>query len=144
MELTLRHSIPGRVRLHVPELRHRSLLAEATLSWLREQDAITGARINYDCASLIIEYDPVHADAMQRMLDPLSSLSLDDWEVFLGLPPQAKEIGAPGSGPDAAWPVKRPDPHPGVLVLPTVSLGLALLANPLAMYCRLSPRPPCR
>jgi heavy metal translocating P-type ATPase len=132
MELTLRHSIPGRVRLHVPELRHRSLLAEATLSWLREQDGITGARINYDCASLIIEYDPVHADAMQRMLDRLSSLSLDDWGVFLGLPPQAKEIGAPGSGPDAAWPVKRPDPHPGVLVLPTVSLGLALLANPLA------------
>ena len=93
------------------------------MSWLREQDGITGARINYDCASLIIEYDPVHADAMQRMLDRLSSLSLDDWEVFLGLPPQAKEIGAPGSGPDAAWPVKRPDPHPGVLVLPTVSLA---------------------
>jgi E1-E2 ATPase len=73
-----------------------------------------------------------YADAMRRMLDRFSSLSQDDWEAFLGLPPRAKEIGAPGSGPDAAWPVKRPDPHPGVLVLPTVSLGLAVLANPLA------------
>ena len=131
MEFTVRHSIPGRIRLHVPALRHRSLLAEATLSWLREQDRITGARINYDCASLIIEYDPIHVDATQTMLGQLSRLSLDDWEAFLGLPARAHEIGAPGNGADAAWPVIPPDPHPLVLVLPTVSLGLALLANPL-------------
>jgi Cu2+-exporting ATPase len=100
------------------------------LSWLREQDGITGARINYDCASLIIAYDPGLAESMQGMLDHLSGLSLDDFEAFLGLPPQAS---APGGGSDAPWPEKhRPDPHPGVLVLPTVSLGLALLANPLA------------
>ena len=132
MEFTIRHSIPGRIRLYVPVLRHCSLLTEATLAWLRDQDAITGARINYDCASLIIEYDPIHADTMRRLLDRFSSLSLDDWGAFLGLPPRANEIGAPGGGPEAAWPVKQADPHPEVLLLPTASLGLALVANPLA------------
>src|ERR1700730_2941986 len=128
MELTLRHSMPGRIRLCVSELRHRSLLAEATLSWLREQDGITNARINYGCASLILAHDPGLAESMQGMLDHLSGLSLDDFEAFLGLPPQASQIGAPAGGPDAPGPEKhRADPHPGVLVLRTVSLGLALL-----------------
>jgi hypothetical protein len=49
MEFSIRHSIPGRIRLYVHALRHWSLPAEATLSWLREQEGITGARINY-CA----------------------------------------------------------------------------------------------
>ena len=131
MEFSLRHSILGRIRLHVPALCHCSLLSEATLSWLREQHWITSAQINYDCASLIITYDSVHEDALQEMLGRLESHGLDDWGAFLGLPHRANQIGAPDGGADAARPVKA-DPHPGVLVLPTVSLGLATLAHPLA------------
>jgi Cu2+-exporting ATPase len=35
MELTIRHFIPGRVRLHVPSLCRRRSLAEASMTWLR-------------------------------------------------------------------------------------------------------------
>jgi cation transport ATPase len=66
------------------------------------------------------------------MLGQLSRLGLGDWEAFLGLPPRAHEIGAPSGGADAAWPV-RADPNPAVMALPTVSLGLTLLADPLAV-----------
>src|SRR5215510_12950521 len=50
MELTIRHFIPGRVRLHVPSLCRRRSLAEASMTWLRARDGIRSARINYDCA----------------------------------------------------------------------------------------------
>src|SRR6516225_2271792 len=46
MELTIRHFIPGRVRLHVPSLCRRRSLAEASLTWLRARDGIRSARIN--------------------------------------------------------------------------------------------------
>ena len=86
MELTVCHSIPGRIRLRAPALCHRPLLAETALSWLRKQEGIKCARINYDCASLIVEYDLRHAKVLQGFLDELANRGLDDLEVFLGLP----------------------------------------------------------
>jgi hypothetical protein len=35
MEVTVSHYLPGRVRLHVPELARKAALAEAALAWLR-------------------------------------------------------------------------------------------------------------
>jgi len=64
MELSVRHSIPGRIRLHVPALRHRPQLAETIMLWLHNQEGIKSSRINYDCASLIIGYDPAQTDVL--------------------------------------------------------------------------------
>ena len=68
MEISIRHSLPGRVRLHVPVLRNPSPLAESTLSWINNQDWVNSTRVNYDCATLIIEYDKVHSDKLEEML----------------------------------------------------------------------------
>jgi len=57
MQFAIRHFLPGRVRLWIPTLCYDKSLAEETLSWLRSQKAVRGARINYACSSLVVEYD---------------------------------------------------------------------------------------
>ena len=57
MDLAIRHYLPGRVRLHVPELCRKPSLADAAVAWLRGQTGIRAARLNMACASLVVEYD---------------------------------------------------------------------------------------
>ena len=58
MEFAVRHFIPGRIRLHVPAFRAKRSLADAMLDVAaRARPASKRARINYDCASLVVEYD---------------------------------------------------------------------------------------
>src|SRR5689334_19470377 len=76
MELTIRHFIPGRVRLHVPSLGRRRSLAEASLKWLRARDGIRSARINYDCACLIVEYDVAHEALLRAVIGRLRLMSI--------------------------------------------------------------------
>ena len=57
MEFSIRHFISGRVRLHLPSLARKRKLAESALVWLEAQPGIKRARLNYDCACLVIEYD---------------------------------------------------------------------------------------
>src|SRR5215468_5706040 len=76
MELTIRHFIPGRVRLHVPSLCRRRSLAEASLTWLRARDGIRSARINYDCACLIVEYDVAYEPLLRAVIGRLRLMSI--------------------------------------------------------------------
>ena len=69
MEFSVRHSMPGRVRLSVPALCHKRSLAEAFLGWIGGQSGIKTARINYDCASLVLEYDPAHEPLLRALLE---------------------------------------------------------------------------
>jgi heavy metal translocating P-type ATPase len=134
MELSVCHSIPGRIRLRVPALCHRPLLAETALAWLRKREGIKSARINYDCASLIIEYDPQRAKVLQGFVDNLGDLGLEDLEAFLGLPHRPLRPSMVDGEAEVSSPQKhRPASHIGVLALPTLSLGLALSSNPLAV-----------
>src|SRR5262249_37910567 len=76
MELTIRHFIPGRVRLHIPSLCRRRSLAEASLTWLRARDGIRSARINYDCACLIVEYDVAYEALLRAVIGRLRLMSI--------------------------------------------------------------------
>ena len=78
MELTIRHFIPGRVRLHIPALCRRKSLAEASLSWLRARNGILSARINYDCACLVVEYDVAQEALLRAVIGRLRVMSLGD------------------------------------------------------------------
>jgi heavy metal translocating P-type ATPase len=124
----VRHDIPGRVRLHVPILNDPSALSVSLLSWLKEQDWIINSRINYHCASLIIEYELEHFQKLDEVLSLLASVGPDQLDQLIvrldekgGLAPVA---GARTSQPLAKerWP----------LVLPTISLALTLFSNPAA------------
>src|SRR5262249_24320080 len=78
MELTIRHFIPGRVRLHVPSVCRRRSLAEAALAWLRARPGIKSARINYDCASLALEYDVEQEPLLREMIGRLRLMDISD------------------------------------------------------------------
>ena len=68
MEYSFRHSMPGRVRLNVPALCRNRGVSEKFLAWLKAQVGVRSARINYDCASLVLEYDEKQ-EPMLRLSD---------------------------------------------------------------------------
>ena len=82
MEFSVRHSMPGRVRLHVPLLCQKRSLAETVLDWLGKQAGIIAARINYDCASLVLEYDPAQEPLLRAMLERFQHASLNDIKLI--------------------------------------------------------------
>src|SRR5215813_9355728 len=130
MELTIRHFIPGRVRLHAPALtRHRSL-AEATLAWLKGRPGIRSTRINYDCACVIVEYDAAREAQLRTLIGRLRLISIQDLYALVA-PGQsgAGEAAARRGGDrlDATQSLLRRVP----LALPTLSVALAFSLNPV-------------
>src|SRR5882757_6089908 len=129
MELTIRHFIPGRVRLYIPSLCRRRSLAEAALAWLRARPGIKGARVNYDCASLVVEYDVAQEMLLRAMIGRLQLMSIGELRALVAAmeaPPQPPAV--PGGGRlDGTQSLLRRVP----LVLPTLSVALAFSANPV-------------
>jgi len=129
MELTIRHFIPGRVRLHIPVLCRRRSLAEAAQAWLRARTEIKSVRINYQCACLIVEYDLAHEDLLRAMIGRMRLMSLPELRQLMALTGEHDERTAePRVGQlDGSSSLLRRMP----LALPTVSVALALSANPI-------------
>ena len=129
MELTIRHFIPGRVRLHIPVLCRRRSLAEAAQAWLRARTEIKSVRINYQCACLIVEYDLAHEDLLRAMIGRMRLMSLPELRQLMALTGEHDERTAEprvGQLDGSASPLRRMP-----LALPTVSVALALSANPI-------------
>jgi Heavy metal associated domain 2 len=78
MEFSVRHFISGRIRLHLPSLCRKRLLAEAAVVWLEGQKGVKRARLNFVCACLVIEYDVSFEGVLRATLGQLSLMSLDD------------------------------------------------------------------
>ena len=112
----------GRARLHVPALRNRRL-GEQLLSWLEAQPGIRSARINFDCASLVMEYDPAHEPFLMALLERFKDASLKDIKALCA---QTTTDAAPKK---TALQVTKDSP----LALPTISLLMAFSANPVVM-----------
>jgi heavy metal translocating P-type ATPase len=129
MELTVRHFIPGRVRLHVPSLGRRRSLAEASLKWLRARDGIRSARINYDCACLIVEYDVSHEALLRAVIGRLRLMSIAELRSLVIPTDLGDDVPTErASGRlDESQSLLRRVP----LALPTLSVALAFSANPI-------------
>jgi cation-transporting P-type ATPase C len=129
MEFAIRHFISGRIRLHLPSLCRKRAVAEAALKWLQTQPGVKGARLNYDCASLVIEYDVKFESMLRAMLGRLSMMSIDDLQKLVD---PNKLPATAGHTPPALRPAKpRPIWRSTPLGLPTLSLLLAFSANPI-------------
>ncbi|MBN3851211.1 MULTISPECIES: heavy metal translocating P-type ATPase [Burkholderiaceae] len=127
MEFSIRHAIPGRVRLHVPVLCAPSPLAESALSWLKQQDFIDDACIKYDCASLIIHYEPAKLDEVDALLEMLEGFSLADLGQLLQYLDPTGGARAVGAARSQTVPERPRWP----LALPSLSLAMAFSSNPV-------------
>ena len=129
MEFSVRHFISGRIRLHLPSLCRKQKLAEAAVAWLESQPGVKLARMNYACASLVIEYDPSFEGVLRGTLGRLSLMSLNDLRLLFDAGKNAQVGRQPA-------PLPRPVPKPSIwsrtpLALPTVSLLMAFSLNPV-------------
>src|SRR5581483_8975894 len=129
MEYSFRHSMRGRIRLNIPALCRNRGLSETFLAWLRAQPGVRSARINYDCASLVREYDPAQEPVLRLMLERVKCASLADIKALCA-----------GVTVEAAAPAKsETKPETSVLstrsplALPTLSLLMSFSANPVMM-----------
>jgi len=123
MDFSVRHAMPGRLRLHIPALSRRRPLAEQVVAWLRDQTGVKTARFNFDCAALVIEYDSQEEPQLRRLLDRFADASLDDIKFLMASLNSAQTTPAANPAPPA---VSKRFP----LALPTVSLLMAFSANP--------------
>ncbi|CAN2535893.1 Manganese-exporting+P-type+ATPase [Methylocapsa aurea] len=129
MQVAIRHFMRGRARLYAPSLCVNRSLAEAVLAWLRRQSGVKGARINFDCHSLVVEFDPGHEAVFKLLLGRLRLMTLRDLDAMI-------DAGAPveSGRHEAKELMARPNigarRYP--LALPTVSLAMAFLTSPPA------------
>lgn len=56
-DYTIVHSVPGRIRLQIPRLRHEPTFAKRLETLLLTQDIVLGVRINRPASSIAIRYD---------------------------------------------------------------------------------------
>jgi heavy metal translocating P-type ATPase len=136
MELTIRHFIPGRVRLHMPSLCRRRSLAEAALAWLRGRPGISSARINYDCACVVVEYDETQEALLRVMIGRLQLMGLGELRALVASADAVPDTNGTGTS------VKRLDETQSLLrrvplVLPTLSVALAFSVNPIVQAINL-------
>ena len=126
MQFAIRHFMRGRVRLYVPALCRKRSLAESVLAWLHGHSGVKSARINYECSSLVIEFDPAYEDVFRLLLGQLRLMTLDDLAAMIEMGKgevgrhEAKELVAKQGATPSSFP----------LALPTASLAIAFAANP--------------
>jgi cation transport ATPase len=129
MEFSIRHFISGRIRLHLPSLCRKRLVAEAALVWLQAQQGVKRARLNYACASLVIEYDVSFEGILRATLGRLSVMSVAELQRLVD--PGDESSGRAGP-PATLGPAQAPSLCSRTpLSLPSVSLLMAFSANPL-------------
>jgi heavy metal translocating P-type ATPase len=131
MEFSIRHFISGRIRLHLPALCRKKDVAEAALVWLQAQQGVKGARLNYTCASLVIEYDVKFESFLKATLGRLSVMSIGDLQKLVG----TSNLPAKPAGPSAPLQPAKPSSRlrNSPLGLPTLSLLMAFSANPIVV-----------
>jgi Cu2+-exporting ATPase len=137
MDLAVRHYIPGRIRVHAPELCRRPALTEAALTALRSRPGILSARVNYDCACLVLQYDVRQEGTLRDALVELRRLDVDK----LASPELLSALATPATQSDIknSNVAPRKEQVPGLLsaqsplALPTLSLALAFSTNPFVL-----------
>ncbi len=127
MEFSVRHYMKGRVRLYIPDLCRDRGLSENAIGWLKQQQAVRNVRINYDCSSLVIDFDPKYEELFRNLFGRLRLITKNDLAaiISMGLSEsptrhEARELLNNNAGTIPNYP----------LTLPTLSLVMAFTANP--------------
>lgn len=123
--------MPGRLRLYVPSIKGREVMAKNLARRLEGLDGVTGARANAKCASLVIHYDMRQVNVDIRLDTELRSLST---QTLAALPAaqDAAQTAAPDGTSNGAKPDESGPSGWSALSLPTTSLAMSLLPGPFA------------
>ena len=130
MEFAVRHFMPGRIRVYAATLCARPPLAQKTLEWLRRVPGVASARANFDCASVVVEYDNANDVIVRELIGHMRAMAVDELRRLVSAEPALDERAAERKSEAAPAPLPSRQAPP---VLPTVSLALAFSANPLAL-----------
>ncbi len=130
MEIAIRHFMRGRVRLAAHKLCADRALAEQALEFVRAQAGVFSVRVNYDCASIVVTFDPAMEPALRLLIGKLRLMSLDDLRLTMAMAPRPVE--AP-THPARELLAEERQGKGLPIALPTLSLGLALTGNPLLL-----------
>lgn len=124
MQLQVRHSIPGRMRLHVPVLKLEPDFGELLVRFFQQQANVTHARANVACACVVIEFRGEITQFLKhlstsRWRDLRSILARSSNQEISRRPPQAPETN-------------------GSLPYATASVLLSWIASPLVALLNIS------
>ena len=72
-----------------PHCAENELWPKRLSVWLQGQQGVKGARLNYACACLIIEYDPSFEGLLRATLGQLSVMSIGELKVLVSAGKQA-------------------------------------------------------
>ena len=129
MQFAVRHLMKGRARLYAPALCRNRALAESAANWLRGQQSVRGVRINYDCASVVIEFDPTREQTFRLLFGRLKLMTFNDLSALVALG-GIRDVGR-HDAKDLLPTSKRGPKWEIPLVMPSVSLAMAFAANPV-------------
>lgn len=137
MELTIRHFLPGRVRLHMPVLYLESHLVDSAVLWLQKQPGIENIRVNPACASIVIEYDRRKPEIWAQMSFFLQNATIEQLRMLMAHvqepAPKPHELPKPTEIVTKSGPALQATARRWPLALPSLSLALAVSAHPLAV-----------
>lgn len=129
MHFSVRHALPGRIRLHVPALSTRTSQSDAIMSGIASLSPIFDVRVNYACASVVFEYDEDYVEYVDELLQQLATLSIDELvEYFTRLVAAAPSLAERTRGDLESLETGSP------LLLPTITLALSFVASPLVRF----------
>ena len=128
MDFSIRHSILGRARLHVPELKRRGKLADSLLLWVQEQSGVRSARLNHDCGCLVIEYEAAQPLVFVTLMQHLRDIPASGFRALAG--PQNLALNGSRALQRRTQGLAHV-PRRWPLLWPTVSVALSLSRSPL-------------
>ncbi|MCC5634849.1 cadmium-translocating P-type ATPase [Nostoc sp. CHAB 5844] len=118
------HTVPGRMRLRIPQLRDNSAYVQRLQTLLEVDPLVTSVRIKPAAASLVVTYKSGTVSEA-KMRSRLSCLIMTANDANVVLLDQKKPVDAkPKEDEEAAWPG---------LQLSAVATGLAVLGGPLGL-----------
>ncbi len=133
MQVAIRHSMPGRVRLSIPALRRKRRLSDKAFAWLSEQSGVKVVRTNYVCASFVIEYELAAKQSVLLSITRLRALSLEELSARARVTRILETCGGANAKEATVAPTFASEPKSQPLILPTVAFGLAFISSPMAI-----------
>lgn len=136
MEFSVRHAVPGRIRIYVPQLLGASMEGDAIIDGLRCLPSIFNVRVNYASSSVAIEYDEDFEADVEGLLGLLRKLEPDDVVAYFkqqgAAVPKANNAVVSADQRPAKWPMIVPS---AALILSVLVRSSApILTVPLLLY----------